>query len=68
MKELPQAERDRFGEIVFRFFLGSCTARALLRRSAPGQLPADADGRVAFLDFGMAKQISREQVDVELAR
>jgi predicted unusual protein kinase regulating ubiquinone biosynthesis (AarF/ABC1/UbiB family) len=68
VKELPQAERDRFGEIVFRFFLGSLyRTRRFSADPHPGNYLLLPDGRVAFLDFGMAKQISREQVEAELA-
>ena len=68
VKELPQPERDRFGEIVFRFFLGSLyRTRRFSADPHPGNYLLLPDGRVAFLDFGMAKQISREQVDAELA-
>ena len=68
VKELPRAERNRFGEIVFRFFLGSLyRTRRFSADPHPGNYMLLADGRVAFLDFGMAKQISREQVDAELA-
>ena len=68
VKELPQAERDRFGEIVFRFFLGSLyRTRRFSADPHPGNYLLLPDGRVAFLDFGMAKRISREQVEAELA-
>jgi predicted unusual protein kinase regulating ubiquinone biosynthesis (AarF/ABC1/UbiB family) len=68
VKELPQADRDRFGEIVFRFFLGSLyRTRRFSADPHPGNYLLLEDGRVAFLDFGMAKRISREQVDAELA-
>jgi len=68
VKELPQPERDRFGEIVFRFFLGSLyRTRRFSADPHPGNYLLLPDGRVAFLDFGMAKQVSREQVDAELA-
>ena len=68
VKELPQAERDRFGEIVFRFFLGSLyRTRRFSADPHPGNYLLLEDGRVAFIDFGMAKRISREQVEAELA-
>jgi predicted unusual protein kinase regulating ubiquinone biosynthesis (AarF/ABC1/UbiB family) len=68
VKELPQPERDRFGEIVFRFFLGSLyRTRRFSADPHPGNYLLLPDGRVAFLDFGMAKQVSREQADAELA-
>ena len=69
VKELPEAERDRFGEIVFRFFLGSLyRTRHFSADPHPGNYLLLQDGRVAFLDFGMSKQVSREQVEAELAR
>jgi predicted unusual protein kinase regulating ubiquinone biosynthesis (AarF/ABC1/UbiB family) len=68
VKELPQGERDRFGEIVFRFFLGSLyRTRRFSADPHPGNYLLLADGRVAFLDFGMAKQISPAQAEAELA-
>ena len=43
VRELPQAERDRFGEIVFRFCFGSIYHLQHFNADAhPGQLPADA--------------------------
>jgi predicted unusual protein kinase regulating ubiquinone biosynthesis (AarF/ABC1/UbiB family) len=68
VKALPQAERDRFGEIVFRFCFGSIYH--LLHFNAdvhPGNYLLMDDGRVAFLDFGMTKQLDREQVSLEIA-
>ena len=68
VKALPQAERDRFGEIVFRFCFGSVFH--LLHFNAdvhPGNYLLMEDGRVAFLDFGMTKQLDREQVALEIA-
>ena len=67
VKALPQAERDRFGEIVFRFFLGSLyRTRHFSADPHPGNYVLMEDGRVAFLDFGMAKKLSREQVEAEI--
>jgi predicted unusual protein kinase regulating ubiquinone biosynthesis (AarF/ABC1/UbiB family) len=67
VKALPQAERDRFGEIVFRFFLGSLyRTRHFSADPHPGNYVLMADGRVAFLDFGMAKKLSRDQVESEI--
>ena len=41
VKQLDEAERDRFGEIVFRFFFGTLKhLRRAARRPAPRQLPA----------------------------
>jgi predicted unusual protein kinase regulating ubiquinone biosynthesis (AarF/ABC1/UbiB family) len=66
VKELPQAERDRFGEIVFRFFSGSLYRQALFSGDPhPGNFMLLADGRVAFLDFGMARRVDWAYVDAE---
>ena len=42
-------------------------APALLRRSPPGNMIRLADGRIAFLDFGLFKTIDREVAELELA-
>jgi predicted unusual protein kinase regulating ubiquinone biosynthesis (AarF/ABC1/UbiB family) len=68
VKQLPQPERDRFGEVVFRFFLGSLyRTRHFSADPHPGNYILLPDGRVAFLDFGMSKTVSREQTDQEVA-
>ena len=60
------ATRDRFGEIVFRFFFGSLHRnRHFSGDPHPGNYKLLPDGRVAFLDFGMVKQLEREQVAAE---
>ncbi len=67
VEALPQAEQDRFGEIVYRFCFGSIYH--LLHFNAdvhPGNYLLMDDGRVAFLDFGMTKQLDREQVSLEI--
>ncbi len=67
MKQLPQAERDRIGEIIFRFYFG-CMYR--LRQFSgdphPGNCLLLDDGRMAFLDFGLFKRISAEAAEIEL--
>ena len=71
VRELPASERDRFGEIVFRFFLGSLYRNGHFSGDPhPGNYRLMDDGRVAFLDFGMTKRIGREQIEreVELQR
>ncbi|MHB8491245.1 MAG: ABC1 kinase family protein [Solirubrobacteraceae bacterium] len=64
----PQAERDRIGEIVFRFFLG-CMYRhhQFSGDPHPGNFMLLADGRVAFLDFGLFKHVETAAVELELA-
>ncbi|MFL5896092.1 MAG: ABC1 kinase family protein [Thermoleophilaceae bacterium] len=68
VKELPQDEKDRFGEIVFRFCFGSIYHLQHFNADAhPGNYLLLDDGRVAFLDFGMTKQLDREQIELEVA-
>jgi predicted unusual protein kinase regulating ubiquinone biosynthesis (AarF/ABC1/UbiB family) len=67
VRELPQAERDRFGEIVFRFCFGSIYHLQHFNADAhPGNYVLMEYGRVAFLDFGMTKQLDAEQIELEM--
>jgi predicted unusual protein kinase regulating ubiquinone biosynthesis (AarF/ABC1/UbiB family) len=66
IRELPQPERDRFGEIVFRFSFGSIYHLQHFNADPhPGNYILAADGRVAFLDYGMTKRLDREQIELE---
>jgi predicted unusual protein kinase regulating ubiquinone biosynthesis (AarF/ABC1/UbiB family) len=68
LKSRPQAERDRIGEIVFRFFLGCLYRhRQFSGDPHPGNFLLQDDGRVAFMDFGLFKRLEREPVELELA-
>jgi predicted unusual protein kinase regulating ubiquinone biosynthesis (AarF/ABC1/UbiB family) len=56
----PDEVRDRYAEIVYRFFYG--TARELdlaLGDPHPGNYLLCEDGRVAFIDFGMLRKLPR---------
>ena len=67
VKQLDQAQRDRFGEIVFRFFFGSLYRNGHFSGDPhPGNFLLMDDGRVSFLDFGMTKRVSRRQIDAEV--
>src|SRR4051794_22445252 len=67
VKALAQEERDRFGEIVFRFCFGSIYHLQHFNADAhPGNYLLLDDGRVAFLDFGMTKQLDKEQIELEI--
>ena len=67
VKRLPRAERDRFGEIVFRFFFGSLYRSGHFSGDPhPGNYLLMDDGRVAFLDFGMSKTVSRDHLAAEV--
>ncbi|HUB74164.1 MAG TPA: AarF/UbiB family protein, partial [Solirubrobacteraceae bacterium] len=68
LKSRSQAERDRVGEIVFRFFLGCLYRhRQFSGDPHPGNFLLLEDGRVAFLDFGLFKRLEAEPVELELA-
>jgi predicted unusual protein kinase regulating ubiquinone biosynthesis (AarF/ABC1/UbiB family) len=75
LKGYSQQQRDRIGEIVFRFFLG-CLYRHRQFSGDPhpgnfmllGDPPSrGAGGRVAFLDFGLFKRLDAGPVELELA-
>ncbi len=66
VRALPQADRDRYGEIIFRFFFGSLYRNAHFSGDPhPGNFRFLEDGRVAFLDFGMTKRVERAHVEQE---
>jgi predicted unusual protein kinase regulating ubiquinone biosynthesis (AarF/ABC1/UbiB family) len=68
VKQLSQEERDRFGEIVFRFCFGSIYHLQHFNADAhPGNYVLMDDGRVAFLDFGMTKHLDEDQIELEIA-
>ncbi|HKP88969.1 MAG TPA: AarF/ABC1/UbiB kinase family protein, partial [Thermoleophilaceae bacterium] len=67
VRQLPQAERDRFGEIVFRFCFGSIFHLQHFNADAhPGNYLLEPDGKVAFLDFGMTKHLDKDQIELEI--
>ncbi len=66
VKQLPQEDRDRFGEVVFRFSFGSIYHLQQFNADPhPGNYLLMPDGRVAFLDYGMTKRLDREQIELE---
>jgi predicted unusual protein kinase regulating ubiquinone biosynthesis (AarF/ABC1/UbiB family) len=68
MRAAPSAERDRIGEILFRFYFGSMYRyRRFSGDPHPGNMLGLADGRIAFLDFGLFKSIDRDVAALELA-
>jgi predicted unusual protein kinase regulating ubiquinone biosynthesis (AarF/ABC1/UbiB family) len=59
-----QAERDRVGEIVVRFYLNGPMRHRLLNGDPhPGNTLFFDDGRVAFLDFGFFKRMGDLEVE-----
>ncbi|MGH2975860.1 MAG: ABC1 kinase family protein [Solirubrobacterales bacterium] len=66
VKQLPDEERSRFGEIVFRGSFGSIYHLQHFNADPhPGNYMLMEDGRVAFLDFGMTKKLDHEQIVLE---
>ena len=66
IKLLDSEQRNRFAEIVFRFYLGSIYQLNHFNADAhPGNYVLLPDGRVAFLDFGMTKRVDPEQIRLE---
>jgi predicted unusual protein kinase regulating ubiquinone biosynthesis (AarF/ABC1/UbiB family) len=62
----PEAERDRYGEIVFRFYFGRVYRdRIVLGDPHPGNFLVCPDGRVGFLDYGLLRDVDAARVAVE---
>jgi predicted unusual protein kinase regulating ubiquinone biosynthesis (AarF/ABC1/UbiB family) len=66
VKALGQAERDRFGEILFRFYFGLLHREHLAAGDPhPGNVLLCADGRVCFVDFGLMRRVPAAYLDGE---
>jgi predicted unusual protein kinase regulating ubiquinone biosynthesis (AarF/ABC1/UbiB family) len=67
LKSYPQEERDRIGEILFRFYFG-CLYRhhQFSGDPHPGNSMLLEDGRMAFLDFGLFKRMPASAVNLEI--
>jgi predicted unusual protein kinase regulating ubiquinone biosynthesis (AarF/ABC1/UbiB family) len=66
VRERDEPERDRYGEIVFRFYFGLLYRNRLaLGDPHPGNYLLRPDGRLAFLDYGLLRDVSPERVDAE---
>ena len=61
----PQPERDRAGEAIFRFVFRSLYRfRAFNGDPHPGNYIFHRDGRVTFLDFGLIKHFTVEEMNM----
>jgi predicted unusual protein kinase regulating ubiquinone biosynthesis (AarF/ABC1/UbiB family) len=59
-----EEERSRVGEIVFRFYVGSMYRHGIFSGDPhQGNMMRLRDGRIAFLDFGLCKRLTRESVE-----
>jgi predicted unusual protein kinase regulating ubiquinone biosynthesis (AarF/ABC1/UbiB family) len=68
IKRLAQEERDRVGEILFRFYFGCLYRhRQFSGDPHPGNSMLLDDGRMAFLDFGLFKRMPPGTVEREIA-
>ena len=68
VRQADEAQRDRYGEIVFRFFFGLLYRdRIALGDPHPGNYLLCADGRVCFLDFGLLRDAGPARVAAEEA-
>jgi predicted unusual protein kinase regulating ubiquinone biosynthesis (AarF/ABC1/UbiB family) len=67
LKGYPQPDRDRIGEIIFRFYFG-CLYRhhQFSGDPHPGNSMLLDDGRMAFFDFGLFKRMPEGSVELEL--
>jgi hypothetical protein len=68
LKGYSQQERDRIGEILFRFYFG-CLYRhhQFSGDPHPGNSMLLNDGRMAFFDFGLFKRMPPGSVELEIA-
>jgi predicted unusual protein kinase regulating ubiquinone biosynthesis (AarF/ABC1/UbiB family) len=67
LKGYPQEDRDRIGEILFRFYFGCLYRhRQFSGDPHPGNSMLLEDGRMAFLDFGLFKRMPPGTVELEI--
>ena len=68
VKRRDEATRDRFGEIVFRFYFGLVHHTGRVSGDPhPGNYLLLEDGRVGFLDFGLMRVLERGYLEREAA-
>ncbi|TML34730.1 MAG: AarF/ABC1/UbiB kinase family protein [Actinobacteria bacterium] len=61
IRALPQGERDRMGRMLFRFYLGSMDVVGRFNADPhPGNFLLMPGGRLAIVDFGAVKTMTRE--------
>jgi predicted unusual protein kinase regulating ubiquinone biosynthesis (AarF/ABC1/UbiB family) len=68
VRRADEAQRDRYGEIVFRFFFGLLYRdRIALGDPHPGNYLLRPDGHVCFLDFGLLRDVDAAHLAAEAA-
>jgi predicted unusual protein kinase regulating ubiquinone biosynthesis (AarF/ABC1/UbiB family) len=66
VRQRPEADRDRFGEIAFRFYFGLLARERLASGDPhPGNVMLARDGRVCFLDFGLMRRVPQAHLELE---
>lgn len=66
VRRQDEPTRDRYGEIVFRFFFGLLYRdRIALGDPHPGNYLLQPDGRVGFFDFGLIRDVPTSRVEGE---
>jgi predicted unusual protein kinase regulating ubiquinone biosynthesis (AarF/ABC1/UbiB family) len=67
LKDYPQADRDRIGEMIYRFYFGCLYRHGQFSGDPhPGNSQLLDDGRMAFFDFGLFKRMPPGTVDLEI--
>ncbi|MFD6105912.1 ABC1 kinase family protein, partial [Nocardia salmonicida] len=67
IRKMPAAQRDRVGEIIYRFYVGSLFSfNEFCGDPHPGNVLLARDGRVAFLDFGLFNRMDSKLVGFEI--
>ena len=67
LKGYPQEERDRIGEMLFRFYFGCLYRHGQFSGDPhPGNSMLLDDGRLAFFDFGLFKRMPPGTVELEI--
>jgi predicted unusual protein kinase regulating ubiquinone biosynthesis (AarF/ABC1/UbiB family) len=68
LRGYPQEDRDRLGEILFRFYFGCLYRHGQFSGDPhPGNSMLLDDGRMAFFDFGLFKRMPPGAVELEIA-
>ncbi|MEV4128255.1 AarF/ABC1/UbiB kinase family protein [Nocardia sp. NPDC049707] len=66
IRQLPAAERNQIGEIIYRFYVGSLFSfNEFCGDPHPGNVMLADDGRIGFLDFGLFNRMDPEHVRFE---
>jgi predicted unusual protein kinase regulating ubiquinone biosynthesis (AarF/ABC1/UbiB family) len=67
LKDYPQEDRDRIGEIIYRFYFGCLYRHGQFSGDPhPGNSQLLDDGRMAFFDFGLFKRMPPGTVELEI--